>query len=144
MVIKPVSSYSVTEGATSALLHLIRRLRGHIPKPFEDYAPNVRFITKAIPGDDVYFPCPIKEQEATAAIKALEGCAAAAIADLRSGTAGKSRSITVDVDKTACFLMSAYISTIDGMDKQTPGVKSKLQGEKLRILGCINVVLPST
>ena len=78
----------------------------------------------------VLFPCPLKELEAVAAIKALEACAAAAIADLRYGKTP--RLIEVDVDKTACFLMSAYISTVGGMDKTDPAVKSRLPGMTVR------------
>ena len=63
----------------------------------------------------MYFPSPCREQDVIAAIKALEACAAAAIGDLRHGK--KARSIKVDLDKSACFLMSAYLATIDGKRK---------------------------
>ena len=76
----------------------------------------------------MYFPCPLKEQEAAGAIKALEACAAASIANLRYGSPAKPRKIVVDMDRIACFLISAYVSTIDGMDKQAPGVKDKIPG----------------
>lgn len=81
----------------------------------------------------MFFPCPLKEQDAIAAIKGLEACAAAAIADLRVCGGGRGgghvdREIVVDLDKAACFLMSAYLTTIDGKDKANPESKKKIKG----------------
>jgi hypothetical protein len=78
-------------------------------------------------GDQVCFPTPLREQETAAAIKALEACAAAAIAKLRYGE--ETKRIQVDVDKVSAFLMSAYITTLDGMDKPDPRIKTRIPGE---------------
>ncbi|KAF0315384.1 caib baif family enzyme [Colletotrichum asianum] len=115
-------SHSVREGAKSALAALVSACQRQLPPEFVEHLRNVTFSTPL--GDTAFFPCPLKEQEATASIKALEGMAAAAIADLRYGQA--SRDIDVDVARTACFLISAYLTTVDGMDKAHPNVKSKI------------------
>ena len=117
---------SVSDGAREALRTLTLSSQDHIPEAFRTHIHNVHFTSSLSSRDMVLFPCPLKEQEAVAAIKALEACAAAAIADLRYGK--EPRFIEVDIDKTACFLMSAYISTVDGMDKADPAVKTRLPG----------------
>ncbi|EAA26927.1 CoA-transferase family III [Neurospora crassa] len=110
--------YSVAAGASEAFGELLKQCKGQVPKEFGSYSGNVTFVPSNH-GDQVYFPSPCREQDAIAAIKALEACAAAAIGDLRHGK--NSRSIKVDLDKAACFLMSAYLATIDGKRKgQTP------------------------
>lgn len=119
------NQYSVKKGAETALATLLSACRDQIPQEFTDRVHHVAFDARA--GDQIYFPCPLKEQEATASIKALEGLAAAAIADLRQGP--RTRSIEVDMARTACFLMSAYLCTVDGMDKAHPRVKDKIKGE---------------
>lgn len=126
MAIKQTPKYSAVDGAYVSLEKLAQICRDQLPEAFLSNIGNVVFVSQANPGDDVYFPCPLKEQEAAGAIKALEACAAASIADLRYGSPAKPHKIVVDIDRIACFLISAYLSTIDGMDKQTPGVKDKI------------------
>ncbi|KAL0931763.1 caib baif family enzyme [Colletotrichum truncatum] len=116
-------SYSVKEGSENALAALLTACQRQLPPEFAEHLRNVAFSTPL--GDTAFFPCPLKEQEATASIKALEGMAAAAIADLRYGPQ-PNRSIEVDVARTACFLVSAYLTTVDGMDKAHPNIKSKI------------------
>ena len=110
--------YSVANGASEAFGELLKQCKDQIPKEFGSYSGKVKFAPSSH-GDQVYFPSPCREQDVIAAIKALEACAAAAIGDLRHGK--KTRSMKVDLDKSACFLMSAYLATIDGKCKgQTP------------------------
>ncbi|GKT53435.1 CaiB/BaiF family enzym [Colletotrichum tofieldiae] len=116
-------SYSVKEGSENALAALVAACQQQLPPEFVEHLRNVTFTTPL--GDAAFFPCPLKEQEATASIKALEGMAAAAIADLRHGPPSQ-RDIEVDLARTACFLISAYLTTVDGMDKAHPDVKSKI------------------
>jgi hypothetical protein len=123
----PAGGYSVKDGAKSALNQLFASIHRQIPTEFLNHLQDVSFIASMTPDDEVLLPCPLREQEATAAIKALEACAAAAIADLRYGT--KPRSIEVDLTRTACFLISAYITTVDGMSKTNQGIKCKLPGQ---------------
>ncbi|KAK6210304.1 caib baif family enzyme [Colletotrichum tabaci] len=116
-------SYSVKEGSENALAALVAACQRQLPPEFLHHLQNVAFTAPL--GDTAFIPCPLKEQEATASIKALEGMAAAAIADLRHGYQAR-REIEVDMARTACFLISAYLTTVDGMDKAHPNVKSKI------------------
>ncbi len=124
----PRIGYSVVNGASTALHYLLLLCEKQIPEAAAiRHARNVLFT--ASPGGDVsYFPTPLREQETVAAIKALEACLAASIADLRHGA--ESRMIEVDVERAACFLMSAYLTTIDGMDKGNPLSKKKIPGQR--------------
>ncbi|KAM0334189.1 hypothetical protein ACHAQA_001209 [Verticillium albo-atrum] len=115
--------YSVKQGAETALSTLLVTCRSELPAAFIQNFHRVVF--KDALDDDVYFPSPLKEQEAVASIKALEGLAAAAIANLHDGHEAE-RDIEVDMPQAACFLMSAYICTLDGMDKANPQVKTKI------------------
>ncbi|KAK3322502.1 CoA-transferase family III [Apodospora peruviana] len=116
--------YSVADGASKALQALQASCREELPEAFLEHAKSVVFTSTSSNGKGVHFPVPLKEQDAAAAIKALEACAAAAIADIRYRKAH--RQIEVDLDKTSCFLMSAYLTTIDGMDKGNPEAKKKI------------------
>jgi len=119
----------VADGASAALQALLASCHAQLPAPCLKHVQNVHFTSSSPSGEAVFFPCPLKEQELVAATKALEACLAAAIADLRYGS--ERRLIEVDVDKTACFLMSAYLTTVDGMDKADAAVKHKIPGETL-------------
>ncbi|KAG7107364.1 Acetyl-coenzyme A transferase nodX like protein [Verticillium longisporum] len=115
--------YSVKQGTEQALASLLASCRGQLPSAFV-HAPR-RLVFKDAPDDDVHFPSPLKEQEALAAIKALEGAAAAAFANLREDHQSP-REITIDMSLISCFLMSAYLCTLDGLDKADPRVKNKI------------------
>jgi hypothetical protein len=123
--------YSVSTGASAAFaaLHaaLVRGVRCEFPNIFFEHAKNVSFSPERPGVNPVYFPCPLREQDVIAAIKALEGCVVAEIANLRYGESDQ-RNIHVDLDKAACFLISTYLVTIDGMRKGDPKVVSKLSG----------------
>jgi hypothetical protein len=120
--------YSVIHGAEVALDSLILSVAGQIPHAIIDHAQTASFSSSSPSGAALHFPCPLKEQEATAAIKALEAGAVAAIADLRSADEPKPRQIDVDLDKVACFLMSAYITTLDGIGKGDVRIKTRIPG----------------
>ncbi|OIW33451.1 CoA-transferase family III [Coniochaeta ligniaria NRRL 30616] len=116
--------YSVIDGANVALDSLLLSIHGQLADEIVHYAKDVLFSSPSPCGAALQFPCPLKEQEATAAIKALEACVVAAIADLRYGV--KPRPIHVDIEKIACFLMSAYLTTIDGLGKGDARVRAKI------------------
>ncbi|KAK0646157.1 CoA-transferase family III [Cercophora newfieldiana] len=129
---QPPAPYSVTEGALQALKDLISACEYTLPVEFLRHVEYITFDASSPGSDMVHFPCPLREQDAMLAIKALEACAAAAIVDLLCGDETPSenedgRRIVIDVDKTSCFLMSAYLTTIDGLGKLDNGVKAKLQ-----------------
>ena len=127
MAIRKTIRYSVVDGASFALQCLLALLDGQIPEEFPPYIKNALFTSTSPSGDFVCFPTPLKEQEAASALKALEACAAAALADLRYDP--EPRLIEVDIDRTACFLMSAYLTTINGMDKGNQDVRTLIPGQ---------------
>ncbi|KAM7202330.1 formyl-CoA:oxalate CoA-transferase [Naviculisporaceae sp. PSN 640] len=124
---KGCGRYSVVSGAERALEELIRRIGNKVPLDFVQYkSQEVTFFSPS-ENDKVFFPCPLKEQDAIAAIKALEALTAATIANLRWNNGEKvNRKIAVDLDKSACFLMSAYLTTLDNKGKAHPDVKEMI------------------
>lgn len=78
--------------------------------------------------DFPYFPIPFKETELGAALKAIEGSVAAALADLQHG-APTNRQITVNLEKTTAFLFQAYLATVGNHGKLDDGVKDFLKGK---------------
>ncbi|KAK4167583.1 CoA-transferase family III domain-containing protein [Cladorrhinum sp. PSN259] len=121
---KSTRPHSVIQGSRVALDSLLNLCRTEIPSNFLPLTRNVKITSTSGNGDQVHFPSPLKEQDVTAAVKALEACAVGAISNLRYGTAR--RGIKVDLDKISGFLMSAYLTTVDGMDKQDPRVKERI------------------
>ncbi|RYP45922.1 hypothetical protein DL768_007790 [Monosporascus sp. mg162] len=114
-------AHSVATRAKKALRAFIKSSQSQLPATFIDHAENVEFLHGST-GDVVCFPCPLQEQEAASALKAMEGAAVAAIADLLDRQR-RSRSIEVHLDQVTCFLMSAYMVTIKNRHKQHPEVK---------------------
>jgi hypothetical protein len=138
MVVKPIklithsltpsssSCYSVVDGAYSVLDKFVSVCRSELPPEFDQHIEHVNFSVQCVSSDTICLPCPLKEQETGSALKALEGCAAAAVADLRFGK--QQRSVNVDVGRVTCFFMSAYITTLDGMSKIDPKIKLRIPG----------------
>lgn len=121
------AGYSVVDGARHAIAVLLESCSAQLPSGLTEHLKDVVFST-ATDGRAIYFPCPFKETEASAALKAIEGSAIAAIADARFGK--QKRKIDVNLERTAGFLFSTYIATIGGMSKADPAVKAKLKGER--------------
>lgn len=119
------TTYSVVSGARQALKDLRSLVGDQLPPQVNFYLDRVSFSTCS-DGHKIYFPCPFKENEAAAALKAVEAGVVAAISDLRYGA--QKRKIDVNLEKTAGFLFSTYIATIGGLGKGDPGVRSKLKG----------------
>ncbi|KAH8159572.1 hypothetical protein CIB48_g8679 [Xylaria polymorpha] len=117
-------SYSVSNNANCAIKALLQASQSELPVEFFRYAQDVIFDSRSITGDSVCLPCPLRQQEACAALKALEGCAVAAIADLQRK--GRRREIVVNLEQVTCFLMSTYITTLDGLDKSSPKISHRL------------------
>lgn len=123
------NGYSLLGGAHVALEALAAACGSELPREVDEYIKYVTFWNSATSSDSVCFPCPLKEQETGSALKALEGCAAAALAQLRYGAQG--RGVEVDVGKVAAFMMSAYLTTLDGMGKSHTKIKLRLPGWSL-------------
>lgn len=124
---KDTPRYSVVRGAHDALQRLCNVCGNDLPQDVLSLATTVEIASMSGKGDGVHFPSPLREQDAATAIKALEASAAAAIADLRYGK--ENRKIRVDVDKVSPFLMSAYLTTLDGMGKADSRIKERIPGE---------------
>ena len=122
------TEYSLEAGTKAALQSLLHRARKEVPEEIRSYTGDVIFTSPA--DNQIYFPCPLKETEAASALKAIEAGAVAAIADIRYGKRKRKRKIEVNLERASCFLFAAYLSTIDGMDKGHPNVKSKLKGRE--------------
>jgi hypothetical protein len=120
-----VTPYSMASGARQALKDL-RSLVGDQLSPEVNFHLDKVLFSTCSDGHKIYFPCPFKENEAAASLKAVEAAVVAAIADLRYGA--QRRKIDVNLEKTAAFLFSTYVATIGGLGKGDPGVKSKLKG----------------
>jgi len=119
------SRYSLKNGAAIALDSLLQVSFHEIPNEFRYHAKKVNFCS--IDGEGrISLPCPVKETEAVSALKAVEAGAIAALTDLRYDH--QDRNITLDLERAATFLFAAYISTVGGMGKGDPNVKSKLIG----------------
>lgn len=123
--------YSVSEGSRDAFRLLWKSVETEIPDEFLQHVDRVVFRKYSDLGDAICFPCPLREQEAVAALKALEGCAAAAIANIRGFR--REREISVTLEHVASLLMSTYITNIDGLDKCSPEAKKRIPGSSYAI-----------
>ncbi|KAI5928579.1 CoA-transferase family III [Camillea tinctor] len=121
-----IEPYSVGQGAQTALKALLQSSRSELPAEFLRYVEDVIFAKPSLTADTVCLPCPLLQQETCAALKALEGCATAAIANLRRSKNDEKRDIVVNLERVTCFLMSAYITNIDGLDKCNPKTRMRL------------------
>ena len=120
-----VKPYSLHEGIHSALQDLLQAADGLV-------TPEVKYLLRDVSfdstghADNISLPCPLKEIEAVTALKAVEASTVAAVAGLRFGM--DKRDITISIERATCFLFAAYLSTVDGMAKGDPEVKSRLKG----------------
>jgi hypothetical protein len=114
----------VTEAQRIFQLLCQRADRLGLPASILDIKDSVRIESDY---DRVYFPIPLKETETAAALKAVEGAVASALAELKYGKAD--RIVKVDLERATCFLFQAYLATVDGLGKLDKGVKSKLKGD---------------
>ncbi|GME28013.1 CoA-transferase family III [Neofusicoccum parvum] len=121
------AAYSMEAETRKSLDSLLQLAKTQIPAECRTIIEKTTFTT-ANTGSP-YFPCPFKETETTSALKAVEAGMAAAIADLVYGE--KERKVTVDLDRASSFLFSAYLSTVGGMNKAHPKVKSILKDTDL-------------
>jgi len=115
--------YSMRKETRRALRKLLQLAKGQIPLECRQLIADVSFTSSnaGVPT----FPCPLKETEAAGALKAIEGGIAAAIANLRYGA--RARNITVDLERTSCFLFSTYVATVGGYDKGNPKSRTLLK-----------------
>lgn len=96
-----------------------------LPKSIQEIKDSVMIESEY---DRIYFPIPFKETETAAALKAVEGAVASALANLKYGKSD--RGIKVDLERATCFIFQAYLASVDGLGKLDKGVKAKLKGEQ--------------
>lgn len=121
------ASYSSIAESSSILDFLLPLLdETSLPAHARNKRQNVQFTGTR---DRPYFPIPFKETELTAALKAVEGCVASALADEKFGKAAEDRKIRVDQEKTTAFLFQAYLARVGGLGKLDKNVRSLLKGE---------------
>ena len=120
----PEQSYSTTEEA-KRLLGFLLELVDLPPEVKASAERNTSFTSSR---DLPYFPIPFKETELGAALKAIEGGVAAAIANLRDETP-KSRKVIVNLERTTAFLFQAYLATVGGHGKLDRGVKRYMKSK---------------
>lgn len=120
-------SYSMVDETHAALEKLTSLASSQLPPECLELIRNVAFTTQNT--GTPYFPCPLKETEAAAALKAVEASVAAAIANHAYGE--QSRKAVIDLERASSFMFSTYLCTLDGMNKQHPKVKSVLKDTDL-------------
>ncbi|KAL5116860.1 hypothetical protein ACEQ8H_005212 [Pleosporales sp. CAS-2024a] len=123
----PAHANVLLDGTRLALDHLLDAVREQLPAEAVPHIHNVRFAT-ANTGSP-YFPSPLKQTEAIAALKAVEAGVACAIARLRDAADG--RKLRVDLERATAFLFSTYLATVGGMDKANPNAKTLLKDTDL-------------
>lgn len=121
------SSVEETKEIFELLFSLFLNDSNSLPEEILDLKGNVRFKAHR---DFPYFPAPFKETETTAALKAIEGCLASALIDLREGGQRKNRKVTIDLEKATAFLFQAYLATVGELGKLDPNVKTMLKGKR--------------
>ncbi|OAA50497.1 CAIB/BAIF family enzyme [Metarhizium rileyi] len=99
-----------------------------LPTAARDKRANVRFTGTR---DRPYFPIPFKETELSAALKAIEGCIASALADDKFGKENAGRAITVNHEKTTAFLFQTYLAKVGGLGKLDKSVRTLLKDTDL-------------
>ncbi|KKY22606.1 putative caib baif family enzyme [Phaeomoniella chlamydospora] len=123
MMPEPYSSIAEAKHIVDYLLpktSLPAKIEQHIRK-------NVSFTASR---DKPYFPIPFKETEVAAALKAVEGSIACALADLRDGSSGD-RQIVINLERCTAFLCQAYMATVNGHGKLDMEVKAFLKDTDL-------------
>jgi hypothetical protein len=123
-------SYSSLEEAKKILSNLLESdTSPSIPPQAAKISADVRFIAAR---DFPYLPIPFKETETIAALKAIEGGIANALASVRYGLSNPP-SLTINLEKATAFLFQAYLATVGGHGKLDPQVKQLLKGKRLSI-----------
>ncbi|KAJ3524178.1 hypothetical protein NM208_g12155 [Fusarium decemcellulare] len=120
-------SYS-SKAESSRILDLLIETVDNIslPPAVKAQRDNVRIESAR---DLPYFPIPFKETEVTGALKALEGCAAVALANTKDQSSR--RNITINLEKTTAFLFQAYLARVGGLGKLDKNVRSLLKDTDL-------------
>src|SRR5579862_1427302 len=116
-------TFSTLESTQNAFKVLIDDISLNIPNEAKCLVQRTTFTNVSSP----IIPCPFRQLEAAAALKAVEAAVANAIGEKRFGFA---QDVTIDLQHAMLFLFMAYIATVDGFGKQDNEVKKKLKGTR--------------
>ncbi|KAI1335515.1 CoA-transferase family III [Xylariaceae sp. FL0016] len=97
------AGYSVGQEASNALLSLYHFFVTQLPAQFLHYMQDAVFEDTSTTETDLCLPCPLRQQEAYIQKESR-------------------RSVEMKLDRVACFLISAYITNLDGLDKCDPKI----------------------
>jgi hypothetical protein len=111
-------SYSSLESTWRAVDLLLDE--GNLPTEVASLVSLTSFTNESTP----ILPCPFRQLEAAAALKAIEAAVANAIGKARFGY---EQDVCIDLQHATLFLFSTYLAAVDGMGKQDPNVKAKLK-----------------
>jgi hypothetical protein len=114
-------AFSILDSTQEALRTLVSDPSLPIPPEAKALLSKTTFTNDSEP----ILPCPFRQLEAVAALKAIEAAVANAIGKVRFGI---DQDVTIDLQHATLFLLMAYIATVDGLGKQDPAVKRKLKG----------------
>jgi hypothetical protein len=116
-------TFSTLESTQRAIQILLDDPLLPIPEEAKLLIPKTTFTNESSP----ILPCPFRQLEAAAALKAIEAGVANAIGKLRLG---QEQNVSIDLQHATLFLFMAYLTTVDGMGKLDPGVRAKLKGDQ--------------
>jgi len=115
--------YSTLESTWKAIQTLLDETS--LPSDITSLVSRTTFTNESPP----ILPCPFRQLEAAAALKAIEAAVANTLGKLRYGY---EQDVTIDLQHATLFLFSTYLATVDGMGKQHPGIRAKLKSTSQR------------
>ena len=125
-------TFSVLESTQDAVDVVVNDPLTPLPAEVKQLVSRTTFTNEAAP----ILPCPFRQLEAAAALKAVEGAVANAIGKERFGF---EQNVSIDLQHATLFLLMAYITTIDGLGKQDKGIKSKVKGKEFPMIRFISL-----
>jgi hypothetical protein len=114
-------TFSTLDSTTKAIEVLVEDPLLSIPLQVKCLLSRTTFTNESAP----ILPCPFRQLEAAAALKAVEAATANVLGELRFGEV---QDVRIDLQHATLFLFMAYLATVDGLGKQDKGVKAKLKG----------------
>jgi hypothetical protein len=114
-------TFSILDSTKKAIEVLVEDPLLSIPSQVKSLLSRTTFTNESAP----ILPCPFRQLEAAAALKAVEAATANVLGELRFGEV---QDVRIDLQHATLFLFMAYLATVDGLGKQDKGVKAKLKG----------------
>jgi hypothetical protein len=114
-------TFSVLESTQEAVEIIVNDPLLPLPAEAKALLSRTTFTNESAP----ILPCPFRQLEAAAALKAVEGAVANAIGRERFKF---EQDVSIDLHHATLFLLMSYLSTVGGLGKQDKGVMAKLKG----------------